>query len=173
MATREKKKVIVNVTSEAAQDASQSYTSAHVKLMKLEAKMNEEINKIKTKYQDEIEKLSSDKDAQFDILETYATEQKENWGKLKSLDMLHAKIGFRTGTPKLKCEKGFNWTSVTTLLEEHYPDYVRTTVEPNKEKLIADRENDGFDKLCKKAHVQVVQEETFYVEAKLEELVAN
>lgn len=170
MATREKKKVIVNVTSEAAQDASQGYTTSHVKLMKVEAKMNEEINRIKSKYQEEIEQLNAEKDTHFEVLEVYATEQQDSWGKAKSLDMLHTKIGFRTGTPKLKCDKGFNWVSVTSLLKEHYPDYVRTIDEPNKEKLIADRDNDGFDKICKKAHVSVVQEETFFVEAKLEEL---
>jgi len=165
MATREKKKV-----SEQAQDASAAYTKAHVSLQSIEAKMNEEINKIKEKYQDKISEQEEKRDEQFVVLEVYASEQKDTWGKAKSVDMLHTRIGFRTGTPKLKCDKGFNWTSVTSLLEEHYPDYVRTVSELNKEKLIADREFDGFDKLCKKAHIAVVQDETFFVEAKVEEV---
>ena len=129
-----------------------------------------EANKIKEEYQDKITEHEEKKAEQFDILEVFAIEQKDNWGKAKSIDMLHSRIGFRTGTPKLKCDKGFNWTSVTSLLTEHYPDYVRTVTEPNKEKLIADRDSDGFDKICKKAHVSVVQEETFFVEPKVEEL---
>lgn len=170
MATREKKKVIVNVTSEQAQDASAAYTKAHVALQSIEAKMNEEINKIKEKYQDKISEQEEKREEQFTVLEVYATEQKDNWGKAKSIDMLHSRIGFRTGTPKLKCDKGWNWTSVTDILNESYADYVRTVTEPNKEKLIADRDTDGFDKLCKKAHITVVQDETFYVEPKVEEV---
>lgn len=170
MATRQKKKVITNVTTEQATDASQAYTNAHVKQMKLEAKMNEEINRIKSKYQDEMTELQEAKDEQYDVLEAFAKEQKDNWGKMRSIELLHTKIGFRIGTPKVKCDKGFNWTSVTSLLEEHYPAYVRTVVEPNKEMLIADRESEGFDKLCKKAHIEVVQEENFFVEPKVEEL---
>lgn len=170
MATRQKKKVITGVSSEQAQDASAAYTNAYVKQMKLEAKMNEEINKIKSKYQDEITNLEEEKEEQYDVLEAYAKEQKDNWGKARSIELLHTKIGFRIGMPKLKCDKGFNWTSVTSLLKDHYPDYVREVVEPNKEKLIADRESEGFDKLCKKAHIEVVQDENFFVEPKIEEL---
>jgi phage host-nuclease inhibitor protein Gam len=173
MATREKKKVITGVTAEGAQEASAAYTTAHVRQMQIEAKMNEQINKIKAKYQDEITELAEEKDGHFEILEVYAKEQKDNWGKKKSMDLLNATIGFRTGTPKLKCDKGFNWTSVTSLLKEHYPDYVRTVDEPNKEKLIADRDNDGFDKICKKSHVSIVQDETFYVEPKIEEVITS
>jgi len=170
MATREKKKVIKGVTTEMAQDASAAYAKAHVSLQSIEAKMNEEINKIKEKYQDKITEQEEKKDEQFVILEVYAIEQKDNWGKAKSIDMLHSRIGFRTGTPKLKLDKGFNWTSVTSLLDEHYPFYIRMVKEPNKEQLIADREIEGFDKICKKAHISVVQDETFFVEPKVEEL---
>jgi len=170
MATREKKKVITNVTQEQAQDASAAYTKAHVSLQSIEAKMNEEINKIKEKYQERITAQEDIKEAQFAVLEVYATEQKETWGKAKSIDMLHSRIGFRTGTPKLKLDRGWNWTSVTDILNENYSDYVRTVLEPNKEKLIADRELEGFDKICKKAHIAVVQDETFFVEPKVEEV---
>jgi phage host-nuclease inhibitor protein Gam len=169
---RQKKKVITGVTTSQANDASESYTNAHVKQMKIEAKMNEEINKIKSKYQDEITDLQEQKDEHYDVLEAFAKEQKESWGKARSIELLHSKIGFRIGMPKLKCDKGFNWTSVTSLLQDHYPDYVRTVTEPNKEKLIADRDGDDFAKLCKKAHIEVVQDENFFVEPKVEELAS-
>lgn len=168
--TRQKKKVITGVMPDQANDASAAYTNAHVRQMKLEAKMNEEINKIKSKYQDEISDLEEQKQEQYDVLEAYAKEQKDNWGKARSIELLHTKIGFRIGMPKLKCDKGFNWTSVTSLLKDNFPEYVREVVEPNKEKLIADRDAEGFAKMCKKAHIEVVQDENFFVEAKVEEL---
>ena len=170
MATREKKKIISGVTTDQAQEASASYTTSYVAKMKIEAKMNEEINRIKDKYQDEITEHDEDMKEQFLVLEVYAGESKKDWGKAKSIELLHSKIGYRTGMPKLKLDKGFNWTSVTALLKEYFSAYIRTVDEPNKEKLIADRETEGFDKVCKKAHVSVVQDETFFVEPKVEEL---
>jgi phage host-nuclease inhibitor protein Gam len=172
MARRQKKKVISGVSADDAQKASADYVNAFTEQKKIEAKMNEEINKIKSKYQDRITELEEAKEEPYEILNVYATEQKDNWGKAKSIELLHTKIGFRIGMPKLKCDKGFNWTSVTPLLQDHFPDYVRTVIEPNKEKLIADRDSEGFEKMCKKAHIEVVQDENFFVEPKLEELAA-
>lgn len=172
MATRQKKKVITGVSSDNAQQASAEYANAYVQLQKIEAKMNEEINRVKSKYQDSISDLDEKKQEHYEVLEVYAREQKDNWGKAKSIDLLHTKIGFRIGMPKVKMEKGFNSTSVTALLQEHFPDYVRTVVEMNKEKLIADRDTDGFDKLCKKSHIEVIQDETFFAEPKVEELAS-
>lgn len=105
-----------------------------------------------------------------EVLETYATETFEQWGKRKSCELLHGVIGYRTGTPKIKFDKGFNSKSVTAILEEQFPQYVRTVTELNKEQLIADREEEFFAAIAKKAHVLVVQEESFYVESKSEEL---
>lgn len=173
MATRIKKKVFKDVTAEQAQQASETFAQKFNALSKVEAKMNEEINKIKSKYQDQVTDLTEDLEEPKEILETYATEQKDNWGKKKSLELLHTTIGFRTGMPKLKPEKGWNWTSITEVLKEKFSEYVRTVTEPNKEKLIADREADGFEAICKKAHFTVVQDETFYVEPKVEELAAT
>jgi phage host-nuclease inhibitor protein Gam len=167
---REKKKVITGISHEQAQDASAAYAAAYVAKMKLEAKMNEEINRIRSKYQDNITKLEDAKAENYEVLHVYASEQKDTWGNVKSIELLHTRIGFRTGMPRLKCDRSFNWTSVTALLEEYYPDYVRIVTEPNKEKLIADRDNEGFDKLCKKTHLSVVQDETFFAEPKVEEL---
>jgi phage host-nuclease inhibitor protein Gam len=166
---REKKKVIVGVSQTLAEDAFAVFADAYNDITKIEAKMNAELNAIRDKYQERITKLEEVKEAQKDILQVFATEHKSEW-KNKSIEMLHGKLGFRTGTPKLKCDKGFNWTSVTELLNEYFPDYVRVVNEPNKEKLIADRDEEGFDKICKKAHIAVVQEETFFVEPKVEEL---
>lgn len=168
--SRVKKKVIAGISRETADEAFALYADVHNELAKMEVKMNEELNKVRDKYQEKITQLEEQKEQQFEVLQVYATEQKEGWGKRKSLEMLHGKIGFRTGTHKLKCGKGFNWTSVTALLKEYFPEYIRTVEEPNKEKLIGDRENEGFDNICKKVHIKVVQDETFYVEPKVEQL---
>lgn len=167
---RTKKKVIVNVSRELAEEAMGQFSDAANSLQKIEAAMNQHINSIRDKFQDEITELNESKDEQMEVLEVFANEQCETWGKKKSMELLHGIIGFRTGTPKIKFEKGFNGKSVTAILQEQYPTYVRTVIEMNKEQLLADREADGFAVICKKAHIEVVQDETFYVESKSEEL---
>lgn len=168
--TRVKKKVISNVTRDQAETAMAEFAKSANDLSAIEAKMNSELAAIREKYQDRITELNDKKDEQFEVLEVFANETNESWGKKKSLDLVHGTIGFRTGTPKLKYEKGFNGKSVVAILAEKFPDYVRTVTEINKEKLIADRENDGFQKLCEKAHISIDQDETFFVESKSEAL---
>ena len=167
---KSKKVVYKNVTRELAEQAMSSFAQAANRVSSIEAKMNKELQEIRDKYADDLNKQNDLKDEQVEILETYAYEQKETWGKKKSAELLHGTIGFRTGMPKVKFEKGFNGKSVTAILQENFPDYVRTVVEMDKDKLIANREEDGFDAMCKKAHIEVVQDETFYVESKQEVL---
>ena len=95
--------------------------------------------------------------------------------------MAHGTIGFRTGTPKLKTLKGFTWASALELVKRILPGYIREG-EPTiaKDKLLADREADevfinvgdgdtvSMAEAMKGCGLQVVQEETFYVEPKSE-----
>ena len=95
--------------------------------------------------------------------------------------MTHGVIGFRTGTPKLKLLKGFTWASALQLVKKFLPGYVRQTEEVAKDKLLADRElsevsfGDAVKTLkpMKEAMddcgIQVVQDETFFVEPKSED----
>ena len=83
--------------------------------------------------------------------------------------MAHGVIGFRTGTPKLKTLKGFTWASALQLVKEFLPDYVRQTWDIAKDKLLADRDTEAMFEKMAKCGIQVVQDETFYVEPKKEE----
>jgi phage host-nuclease inhibitor protein Gam len=102
----------------------------------------------------------------------FASEKKnEFFSKKKSMEMVHGVIGFRIGTPKLKTMKGFTWGAVTNLLKEFLPAYVRTSEEPAKDKLLADREVEEVIALFPKVGIFVDQDETFFVEPKKEEAV--
>jgi len=168
--TRIKKKVIANVTLEEAQQASEQFAQSSTRLNKLEAKMNDEINKVKSKYQDEITELQDSLKEPQEVLGVYAKEQQDNWGKKKSFELLHCVIGFRTGTPKVVKAKGFSWEAITELAVKLFPDLVRSKSELDKESIIALSKEDGFDQYRKGLFLDVVQEESFYVEAKKEEL---
>lgn len=168
--TRIKTKVISNVTLEQAQDASETFATNATKLDKLQAKMNEEINKVKSKYQDDITELQDSLDEPQKVLQAFAEEQKESWGKKKSMELLHTTIGYRTGTPKVTKHKGFSWDAVADLAVKLFPNLVRTKVELDKDSIIALSKEDGFEAIKTGLYIDVVQEESFYVEAKKEEL---
>ncbi|MFZ4707508.1 MAG: host-nuclease inhibitor Gam family protein [Bacteroidales bacterium] len=172
--TREKKVVLSGVTREQADQAFADYAAADAKQQHLTAKMDIAITKIRENYQDDLAKLQERKDTAFDMLQSFATDHKDElFSKKKSLETTHGVFGFRTGTPKLKTRKGFTWNAVTEMLKEFLPAYVRTVEEPAKDKLLADRDIPEVNVLFPKVGVLVDQDETFYVECKKEEVVTD
>lgn len=168
--TREKKTVYTGVSQEEMEQAFAEYAKADARQQKIQADMDVQMTKIREKWQEELSKLQEAKDKAFDVMQAFATENRaELFSKKKSMDTVHGTIGFRLGTPKLKNLKGFTWASVTNLLKEFLPAYVRVKEEPDKDKLLADRESEDVYPLFEKVGVAVVQEETFFVEPKKEE----
>ena len=185
MATRQKKTLIQGITAEQANDAFANYAKADAQINKINADIELQCAKIREKRADELTRLSDEREKAFDTLQAYAVENHaELFTKKKSLDMTHGTIGFRTGTPKLKTLKGFTWASALQLVKRFLPSYVRTTEEIAKDKLLADRDvevqlgdfdpnNRGYRPLkdqLSECGITVVQDETFFVEPKKEEV---
>ena len=170
MAKREKKVIITGVTREAADEAFATYAKADAQAAKITADIELQCAKIREKYASKLAELDNEKTKAFDTLQSFATEnQAELFTKKKSLDMAHGTIGFRTGTPKLKTLKGFTWASALQLVKEFLPGYIRQTEEIAKDKLLADRDTEDMMPQMNKCGIQVVQDETFYVEPKKED----
>ena len=170
MATRQKKTLIQGISQEQANEAFASYAKADAQIQKINAEIELQCARIREKQADRLSQLDAEREQAFDVLQAFAVENKaELFAKKKSLDMAHGTIGFRTGAPKLKTLKGFTWASVLQMVREFLPGYVRTSEEVAKDKLLADRDEDGmFDKMSK-CGITVAQDETFYVEPKKEE----
>ena len=183
---RQKKTIITGVSREAADEAFATYAKSDAQIQKINAEIELQCAKIREKYADKLATLGDERDKAFDVLQSFATEnQAELFTKKKSLDMAHGTIGFRTGTPKLKTLKGFTWASALQLAKKFLPmTYIRQTEEIAKDRLLADREleevevydtptGDPRSVAMKEAMavvgIQVVQDETFYVEPKKEE----
>ena len=166
---RTKKTVVSGISREQAEQAFADFAAADAKVQNLTSKMDIEMTRIREKYADQLAELDGKKSEAFDIMQAYALENKEElFSKKKSLESAHGIFGFRTGTPKLKNLKGFTWAAVTNLAKELMPSYIRTSEELAKDKLLADREQPEVAAMLPKIGVQVVQEETFYVEPKKE-----
>lgn len=170
MAKREKKTIICNVTRDVADEAFANYAKAEAQSAKILADVELQCAKIREKYAEKLAELENIKAVSFDTLQVYATEHKDElFGKKKSLDMVHGIIGFRTGTPKLKTLKGFTWASALQLVREFLPNYIRTTEEIAKDKLLADRDVEHMHDEMARCGITVAQDETFYIDPKKEE----
>jgi phage host-nuclease inhibitor protein Gam len=167
--TRQKKVLLpTTITKAEAEEAFADYAQADAKQQQISSKMDEAITKIRAKYADEITELTDKKDEAFEIMHAYAENNRDDFGKKKSMDLTHGTIGFRTGTPALKAAKGFTWKSITTLLAKNYKDFVRATIEPAKDKILADRLNPEVKLMMDDCGIIVDQAETFFVEPKKE-----
>lgn len=170
MAKRMKKTVHTGVTRDEAEKAFAEFAAADAKVCSITAKMDMEMTKIREKYADQLADLTEVKEKNFEIVQTYATENKEElFQKRKSVESAHGIFGFRTGTPKLKTLKGFTWGAVLNLCKEYLPEYVRATYEVAKDKLLADRDNEDVNQHFEKVGIMVSQDETFYLEPKKED----
>lgn len=171
---RTSKKTFKDVTLEQAQSASQQFAETKTSFNKIEARMNEELNKVKAKYADDITELVDRLEEPQEILEVYAKEQKKNWGKKKSLELLHCIVGFRTGTPKVVKDKGFSWEAVLQLLKKNvlFENFIRKTEEVNKENILAEKNESVLKKLKDLCYITVDQDEKFFIDTKKEELAA-
>ena len=164
--TRVKKVIISGITSEQAEIAFSEFATADAKVQNIQSKMDMEITRIRDKYADVLAEQQAIREKNFEIMQTFATEHREElFSRRKSYESAHGTFGFRTGTPKLK---GFTWASVTNLVKEFLPAYIRVSEELAKDRLLADRDKEEVAEQLSKCGMVVVQDETFYVEPKKE-----
>jgi phage host-nuclease inhibitor protein Gam len=167
--TRQKRVLLPNtITKAEAEDAFANFAQADAKQQQITAKMDEAITKIRDKYAADITELTEKKDDAFEIMQTFAENNRDDFGKKKSIDLTHGTIGFRTGMPSLKAAKGFTWKSITVLLNKNYKDFVREVIEPAKDKILADRLTPATKLMMVDCGIIVDQAETFFVEPKKE-----
>lgn len=165
------KKVLTGPLDKAqAEEAFAEYAKVDARAKQITARMDVEITRIREKFQDELQKLVTTRDSAFEKLQTYAEGNRDDFGGKKSIEFTHGVLGFRTGTPKLKTKKGFTWNSVTNLLKEFMPAYIRVEEAPAKDRLLADRDSPEVNSLFAKVGIYVDQDEAFYVEPKKEAL---
>lgn len=169
--TRTKKQTVTPPLNLAeAERVMQEYASADAKREKINATMDEAITKIRAKHADELQELNNTISACFDKMQIFAETKPELFEKKKSFETSHGIIGFRTGTPKLKALKGYTLKAALTLLQKaNAKEYIRTKIEMAKDILIANRNQPECKTLMADVGLEVVQDDTFYIELKKEE----
>jgi phage host-nuclease inhibitor protein Gam len=170
MKKREKKPVMQPANIEQAEAIMAEYATLDALISETTAKMDQEITAIRERYADDLQELGDKREEKFTSLQLFAENNRTLFEKRRSIEMAHGALGFRTGTPKLKTLRGFTWAAVTNLLKQSLPSYVRTVDEPAKDKLLADRDIPQVNQFFNKdgIGIEVVQDETFFVELKKE-----
>jgi len=167
---RESKKVISGVTTSDMEANFATYAAADAEICKINASMDMQITKIRERYSDQLTALQKQKEDAFDILQQWAVERRDElFIRRKSINHNHGTIGFRIGTPKLKTLRGFTWGAVLNLIREFLPQYIRTSEEVAKDRIIIDRCLPEVSENLGKCGIQVIQDETFFIELKKEE----
>ena len=130
--------------------------------------MDKAITAIRERYEAMITLCNQDLEEKTELIRTWAEQNPEEFGKLKSLEFVHATIGFRIGTPMLKTLRGWTWDRVLEKMKASaiWTAYIRTKEEVNKQTLLIDREIIGEDCL-KEIGVEVKRDESFYIEPNL------
>jgi len=153
-----------------AESVMAKYAKSDARLEQLNAQMDEQFAEIRAGNAKELQQLQEDSILCFKQMQMFAESNPDLFPRKKGYQMSQGLIGFRTGTPKLKTAKGFTWASVLEMLKVKLPKYVKTVEAPIKDKLLADRENSKIKAMLPTVGLEVVQDETFFVELKKEEL---
>ena len=167
MATRSSKTMHMGISREEADKAMSEYAQTEAKRQSLKAKMDAEMMKVREKYNNQLVELESLMGEKYEIVRQFAIEHRNDlFQDKKKVEWTHGSFGFRGGIPKLKNASGFTWNDVVERCREFLPDYVRTTHEVAKSKLLADRNNEKVSAQFRNVGIEVVNEERFFIETK-------
>lgn len=165
MKTRSESRINGGVTVIHFNEAMQRYAAAERREAEINKTIEQEVNEVLGRYEDELMCLAQAKQTAFGIAHTYCATNKETlFAKRRSIGTGNGIAGFRLGTPSLKIRKGSNWKKVLAALKEKLPAYVRVTEEPAKAMLLADRHKENVAPLLVDIGLEIVQEELFYIE---------
>lgn len=138
---------------------------------KQEADMDLAITKVREGY----EKIMAVADQQITeksaIARAWAEAHPSEFKGLKTLEMVHGYVGWRTGQHQLKLLSGWTWKKVLTAMQDArkvWGLWIRQVDEVNREKIIADRASMSSDAL-RSIGCKLVQDESFFIDPKIED----
>jgi phage host-nuclease inhibitor protein Gam len=170
MATRTTKKAISGVTDADAQSAAAAYAKHTLSMDTLTAKMNEELEKIRQKYQPQISDAEENLEEPVEVLSIYAVEQRAKWDG-KSIELGGCTIGFRTNPPSVQKPSKVTWAYILNLMNQSKVLKAFVKVKEDIDKAAILKETDAkVLKALEKIEVTIAQEELFFVDVKKEKV---
>ncbi len=134
----------------------------------LENQKDAKVLEVTERFGAKIAELDDDMKPKLTAVMNWALANPAEFAEAKSLDFGTARVGFRTGTPKLTLlNRSWNWDAVCETVQRLLPNFIRSKPELDKEAIIAQR--DELAEYLPACGVKVVQGETFFLEPKLSE----
>lgn len=156
-------------TREEAEATMREITKVTIKRNELILQRDAAIAELNKRYETHFAEADQTLKERTELLRGWAEANPSEFAGLKSLDLTHGTIGWRTGQPTLKTLSGWTWDRVMDKLKVALMTaYVRTKDEVNKAQILADRELLGPEGL-RDLGCRVIQEETFFVEPRVTE----
>lgn len=171
MAKRIKKTIVVAPSKAEVADVMKNFAEASSKIKELEAQEELQLLEVRKGYEERARALLEQRQSALEKLEAFGIHNKEElFSKKRSMDLHHGIIGFRTGTPKVSKPRSLTWNKVIEILRETGSAFLRTRLEVDKDKIIASRDDKTIMQELEQIGVSVVQEETFFVSMREEQL---
>ena len=143
----------------------QEYANLDAGIKFSNSQMDQEILEIRGKYCDELTTLGEQKEKRFNELRDFATENQDALFSIKrSFATKFGNFGFRTGKSRFSLSPFQNWNSITAMLKEILPQYVRIEYSPAKDKLLQDRNMNEVNKFFPVLGLSVIQDENFFID---------
>lgn len=143
-------------------------------LQKQEAEMNEQIQKIREAFEMNTYLVRTSKAMLEKELEKFCINNKHEFEKQRSKELVHGIAGFRTTPPKLALlNRKYKWETVLELLKNFKwaVEYIRTKEEVNKESILAAYSGKEIDDTKLAAvGLKVDQQEKFFYAIKWEKI---
>lgn len=138
---------------------------------KIKVEEDIQMQRIRVRYEPTLMEIDKQITERVQIVQAWADMHPEVFGKRRSIELSEATIGWRLGQPMLKPLAKWTWKRVTQTLENwtEMSRFLRRKVEPDKEKIMGEREELGPDVL-RLMGLRVTQSESFFVDPKLSDL---
>jgi phage host-nuclease inhibitor protein Gam len=166
MNNRLKPSLIIPKTREEAESIVGSIAEQKISESRTKALMDQRLKEVREDHEAQLAYINDKLTPLLMRIQAWAESNAGDFGKLKSIEMIHGTIGWRVSPPTLKTLSGWTWQRVLDALKSlgHAP-FIRTKEEVDKQAVLAQREN-LLDGDLRQFGCKIVQEESFFVEPK-------
>jgi phage host-nuclease inhibitor protein Gam len=160
------KKSLIEITRDDASRLVHEIAELTVEERDQKNEMDAAILAIREKYSARLNEIKSEVSEKTSLVQAWAQANPEAFGKLRSIQFECGRVGYRTGTPKLKLlNRKWTWESCLAAVQKILPAFIRNKPEIDKEAIINQREE--LAEYLPLVGMKIEQDETFFIEPDL------
>lgn len=136
---------------------------------RIAARMDAAVLKVKVEFAMALTQCATAENEITERLHAWAMANPREFEKRKSVVLPSGTIGFRTGMPKLALlSRKWNWKKALEAVQQYLPAFIRGKPEIDEAAIIGQRDDATLKMALPMCGIKVAQDESFYVEPKLE-----